>query len=136
MPSDFPAAEVPPPPALTWLRPFGRVRRFERDLASERVELVLEKDDGAFRIDGHGMEVDAQGSERQWITNGDPLSGGGEVSWRIAQRRDDWNVAIEATTTVTADAESFLVEADIVVVEAGEEVYSRHLSRRIPRHLG
>lgn len=134
-PPDFPAAEVPPPPSLTWLRAFGRARRFERDLASGRVELILEKDDGAYRIDGHGMEVDAQGSERQWITDGDPLSGGGEVSWRIAQRRGDWDVAIEATTTVTADAESFLVEAGIRAEEAGDEVYNRHLSRRIPRVL-
>ncbi len=132
---DFAPAEIPPPPALTWLREFGRVRRFDRDLASGRVELVLDKDDGAYRIDRHGMEVDAQGSERQWISDGDPLSGGGEVSWRIAQRRGDWDVAIEATTTVTADAESFLVEADIRAEEAGAEIYSRQLSRRIPRVL-
>ncbi|MEM7123675.1 MAG: CocE/NonD family hydrolase [Pseudomonadota bacterium] len=134
-PAPFPAAEVPPPPALTWLRAFGRVRRFERDLASGRVELILEKDDGAYRIDDHAMEVDAQGSERQWITDGEPLSGGGEVSWRIAQRRGDWDIAIEAATTVTADADGFLVEADIVAEEAGERVYDRHLSRRIPRQL-
>ena len=106
-PADFAPSEIPPPPKLTWLRPFARRRRFVRDVASGRIELILDKDDGAFRVESHGMEVDAQGSERQWITDGDALSGGGEVTWRIVQRRGDWDVAIEARTTVTADGESF-----------------------------
>ena len=97
--------------------------------------MILDKDDGAFRVESHGMEVDAQGSERQWITDGDALSGGGEVTWRIVQRRGDWDVAIEARTTVTADGESFLIEADLRAEEAGEEIYSRQLSRRLPRVL-
>jgi hypothetical protein len=134
-PKDFTPAEVPPPPDLTWLRPFARQRRFIRDVASGRVELVLDKDDGAYRIAGHGMEVDARGSERQWITDGDPLSGGGEVVWRIEQRRGDWDVAIEARTTVTADGDSFQIEAAVRAEEGGEEAFSRTYSRRVPRHL-
>jgi hypothetical protein len=134
-PAEFPAAEVPPPPDLAWLRPFQRRRRFVRDVATGRVELILDKDDGAYRIESHGMEVDAQGSERQWITDGDPLSGGGEVVWRIAQKRGDWDVAVEATTTVTADAGTFLVEASVRAEEAGKEVFARNYSRRLPRVL-
>jgi uncharacterized protein len=134
-PADFAPAEVPPPPDLAWLRPFARRRRFVRDVASGRVELILDKDDGAYRVESHGMEVDAQGTERQWITDGDPLAGGGEVVWRIAQRRADWDVAVEARTTVTADAGSFRIEAVIRAEEAGEEVFTRKLSRQVPRLL-
>ncbi len=133
--AEFAPSEIPPPPELTWLRPFARRRRFVRDVASGRIELVLDKDDGAYRVDSHGMQVDALGTERQWITEGNALSGGGEVTWRIEQRRGGWNVAIETRTTVTADAESFSVEADIRAEEAGEEIYNRQLSRRVPRHL-
>ena len=134
-PPEFAASEIPPAPDLTWLRQFGRHRRFERDVASGQVELILEKDDGAYRINAHGMEVDARGLERQWVTDGDPLSSGGEVTWWLAQRRDDWDVAIEARTTVTSDAESFRIEAVIRAHEAGEEVFSRTLTRKVPRVL-
>jgi len=134
-PAAFAAAEVPPPPEVTWLRAFARQRRFVRDVATGRVELILDKDDGAYRIESHGMEVDAKGSERQWITDGDPLSGGGEVVWRLALRRGGWEVAVEARTTVTASAETFLVEAALTAEEGGKEVFSQDYKRTIPRVL-
>jgi len=132
---DFERAEIPPLPALEWLRPFGRRRRFVRDLGSGRLRLELDKDDGAYRIAAHGMEIDQAGREMQEIVEGDPLSSRGEVSWTIAQRRADWDVAITATTRVTCDAGAFRVEAEIVAREGGREVARRTLERTILRDL-
>ncbi len=133
--ADFGAAEIPEPPSLEWLRPFGRTRRIVTDLALGRTELVLDKDDGAYRIPGHGMEVDQLGWERQSIVEGDPLSNRGEVRWRIAQSRGDWRVAVEATTMIACDAECFVVEMTVRATEAGDEVFTDTRSRRIPRDL-
>jgi len=131
----FEPAEIPQPSEVTWLRSFARIRRFETELASQRTELVLEKDDGAYRIVDHGMEVDQLGEERQAIVEGDPLSNRGEVTWRIAQSRGDWNVAVAATTTVTCDATAFHVTARITAEEGGETIHERLLERTIPRDL-
>ena len=57
------------------------------------------------------------------------------MTWRIAQRRGDWDVAIESTTRVACDAGSFRVEADIVAFEGSREVARHRLERTIPRDL-
>ena len=132
---EFEQAEVPPMPAIGWQRSFGRVRRIVRDLASGRTSLELDKDDGAYRIEAHGMEIDQVGREVQEIVDGDPLSNRGEVTWRIAQRRGDWDVAIESTTSVSCDATQFRVEATIAAFEDGKEVARHKLERTIPRDL-
>ncbi len=132
----FEESEIPEPSAITWLRPFARSRQFHRDMASRRTELLLDKDDGAYRIEDHGMEVDQLGAERQVIVDGNPLSNRGEVSWRIAQSRGDWNVAVEATTTVTSDTHEFHVEARIVATEGDDTIHDITMQRSIPRdHL-
>ena len=82
------------------------------------------------------MEVDQLGAERQVIVDGNPLSNRGEVSWRIAQSRGDWNVAVEATTTVTSDTHEFHVEARIVATEGDDTIHDITMQRSIPRdHL-
>ena len=131
----FEPAEMPQPPAIPWQRPFGRVRRIERELGSGLARLVLEKDDGAFTIESHGMTIDQKGREVQEIVEGDPLSSRGEVSWSIAQSRGAWRVRIEATTTVTCDAESFRVNAEVAAWESDGQVFRDRLTRRIPRDL-
>lgn len=132
---DFEPAEIPKPPVLEWLRSFGRKRQIVTDLALGKTELVLDKDDGAYRIPTHGMEVDQLGWERQSIVEGDPLSNRGEVRWRIAQSRGDWQVAVEATTIITCDAECFIVEMTVSATEGEDVVFSDNQTRRIPRDL-
>ena len=57
------------------------------------------------------------------------------MTWRIAQRRGDWDVAIESTTSVSCDALNFRVEAEIVAFEGEREVARHRLERTIPRDL-
>ncbi len=131
----FDEPEIPPPPGVTWLRPFARSRRIVTDLATDRTELLLDKDDGAYRIESHGMVVDQTGWERQSIVEGDPLSNRGEVGWRIRQERGDWTVSVEATTVLTCDAASFHVETRLKAAEGGEPVFDETRRRAIPRDL-
>ena len=133
--ADFDEPEIPPPADVTWLRPFSRSRRIATDLATDRTEFLFDKDDGAYRIESHGMVVDQTGWERQSIVEGDPLSNRGEVGWRIAQSRGDWSVAVEATTTLTCDAGSFRVETRVRAEEGGETVFDETRRRAVPRDL-
>ena len=41
------------------------MRRIVRDLATGMTRLELDKDDGAYRIEAHGMEIDQVGREVQ-----------------------------------------------------------------------
>ena len=132
---DFEAAEIPPPATIAWLRPFSRRRRFVADLAGDRCELLLDKDDGAFRIESHGMEIDQTGRETQSIVEGDPLSNRGEVFWRIAQRRGAWRTQVEAKTTLRCDGERFRLEARLVAREGAGVFFRRRWRRAIRRDL-
>ena len=127
------AAEIAPRPDLTWLRPFGRSRRFVTDVETGTTTLVLEKDDGAYRINSHGLVVEQAGTEHQSITEGEPLSSRGEVHWKLGLSRDDWQTSVDAVTTLGCDATTFLVTAEITAREGDETVFSRRLERTIPR---
>lgn len=131
--ADLGAAEIAPRPDLTWLRPFSRSRRFVTDVETGTTTLVLEKDDGAYRINSHGLVVEQAGTEHQSITEGEPLSSRGEVRWQLALSRDDWQTSVDAVTTLVCDAATFLVTAQITAREGNETVFSRRLERSIPR---
>ena len=133
--AEFEAPAIPAPPAIAWLRPFARQRRFVTDLASDRCELVLEKDDGAFRIEGHGMEIDQSGRERQSIVAGAPLSNRGEAAWRIRQQRGGWQTEVEAKKVLTCERDRFRLEARLTAREGGAVFFRRRWRRAIPRDL-
>ncbi len=130
---DFAGAEIPGPADITWLRPFSRSRHFVTDLESDTTTLVLEKDDGAYRIASHGMVVEQSGTERQSIREGEPLTSRGESRWTIGLSRGAWQTSIEAVTTIACDADNFLVEARITASEGSETVFSKDWKRTIPR---
>ncbi len=131
--ADLGAAEVAAAPDLTWLRPFSRSRQFVTDVETGTTTLVLEKDDGAYRINSHGLVVEQAGTERQSIAEDDPLSSRGEVRWKLGLSRGDWRTSLDAVTTLACDATNFLVTAEITAREGGDIVFSRRLDRTIAR---
>ena len=133
VPADLGEAEVAPPGDLTWLRPFSRSRRFVTDVASGATTLVLVKDDGAYRINSHGLVVEQAGTEHQSIREGEPLSSRGEVRWKLGLSRDEWQTSVDAVTTLACDSANFFVTADITARQGDEIVFSRRLKRTIAR---
>ncbi len=133
--AEFPEAEIPEPADLAWLRPFSRSRRFVTDLESDTTSLVVEKDDGAYRIGSHGMTVEQSGTERQSVREGRPLTSRGESRWTIGLSRGSWKTSIEAVTTVACDAGNFHVEARVTAREGEEIFHETRMKRTIPRDL-
>ena len=131
--ADLEPAEIAPRGDLDWLRPFSRSRRFVTDVETGTTTLVLEKDDGAYRINSHGLVVEQAGTEHQSITEGEPLSSRGEAHWKLGLSRGGWQTSVDAVTTLTCDAATFLVTAEITAREGSDVIFSRRLARTIPR---
>ena len=81
------------------------------------------------------MQEEARGSERHWIKDGEPLSAGSRVRWRLAFSRDEWRPAVECELVQTATADSFLIRATLDAYEGQTRVFTRTEHHRIPRDL-
>jgi uncharacterized protein len=53
----------------------------------------------------------------------------------MAMERGDWSVAVEASSTMSADAGTFRLFHLIEAYENGERIYSRERSFEVPRSL-
>jgi putative CocE/NonD family hydrolase len=132
--SDAPdGAAIPQAPPLTWLRPVRRERNIERDAASGCVSRVYLKDDGCFRIDEHGMQIDARGTLTYRCRGEDPLTAQAEYRYRLMHARDDWHAAVECELRVSADAENFYIEGEYRALEDNRVIKRRTIKQPIPR---
>ncbi len=118
------AAEIPRPLALDWLRPVNRRRDIEIDADAGTVCRTYIKDDGAYRIVEHGMEIDALGKLIYRCRGEDPLSAEAEYRYRIGFARNDWQVSVECDLRITADLDNFYLSGEYRALE-GERVIKR-----------
>lgn len=132
---EFEPPAIPPPPAITWLRPVSHHRTVIRKAGSGTTTLVHTRDEGAFKIEEHGLQVEASGSERHWIKDSDPLSAGSRVRWRLAFSRGAWRPAVECELVQTATANDFLIRVRLDAYEGETRVFTRTSRHRIPRDL-
>jgi putative CocE/NonD family hydrolase len=124
------AAAIPAPLSLTWQRPVKREREITHDPATGRVSRVYVKDDGAYRIDEHGVEVDAMGTLTYRSQGEDPLTAEAEYRYRLEHRRENWNACVECDVRVTADAENFYLTGEYRALENNQLVRRRDV--RVP----
>jgi len=124
------APAIPAPLALTWRRPLKRDREITHDPETGSISRVYLKDDGAYRIDEHGMEVDAWGTLTYRSQGEDPLSVEAEYRYHLEHNRADWNACVECDIRVTADAEHFFLTGEYRALENNQLVRRRQL--RVP----
>lgn len=90
---------------------------------------------GGFRLPENGLEYRQSESNRCSISDRDPLSAKTESVRRISLRRDDWQVRIETSSTMTADAGSFRLTTVLDAYEGDIRVFSRTWNNSIARTL-
>ena len=90
-----------------------------KDVLSGRVEYRTERGGGVSLIEEHGGYFGRNTFESLSIVEGDPLSATSEMIVISKMGRDDWEVQVTATHKLTADADTFYLEADIKVTENG-----------------
>ena len=126
-------AAIPEALSLTWLRPVKRERTIQRDAATGSVSRVYLKDDGAFRIEEHGMEIDARGTLTYRCRGEDPLSAQAEYQYRLKHARGGWNASVECDMRVTADAENFYLAGEYRALEDKRVIKRRVIEQSVPR---
>ena len=106
-----------------------------REVATGRTETRVYRDNPAERIVESGIEVEHLMHDTYSIFDGDPLSATAVCCSTTRVGRGDWRTRVEATSTMTASAEAFLVTTQVEAYEGEHRVFARSTERSIPRDL-
>jgi hypothetical protein len=126
-------AAIPAPLSITWQRPIKRERKITHDEGDGTVSRVYLKDDGAFRIEEHGMEIDARGRLTYRSTGEDPGTAEAAYYYHIKHARGDWNASVECDMRVTADAENFYLAGEYRAIENNQAIKRRAVNLPVKR---
>ncbi|MFF7893230.1 CocE/NonD family hydrolase [Streptomyces sp. NPDC007907] len=139
-PDEVPSApfgepEGTPPLAMTQVTPPEERWDVKRDLIDYRSELDIVKDRGTVRFEDIGLESGRRAHERYTAVADDFTSVGGETTWTMRFRRDDWDVRVVTHTKLSCDASDFFVDATLDAYESDRRVFSRTWNEKVPRDL-
>jgi len=88
-----------------------------------------------YTIVSNGMSLEQKAVNTWSIVEGDPLSAFNRGVNEMTLARGDWAVRIETDSTLTADADTFHVMANVNAYEGDRRVFTRAWARQIPRDL-
>jgi uncharacterized protein len=106
-----------------------------RDVAAGRTETRVYRDNPAERIVESGIEVEHLMDDTYSIVDGDPLSAKAVCRSTTRVGRGGWRTRVEASSTMTASADAFLVTTQVEAYEGETRVFARSTERSIPRDL-
>jgi putative CocE/NonD family hydrolase len=115
----------------TMVRRSGRCVR--RDLATGEVEVEFDWRPSRTRIVATGTELGEENVTRYRIVEGDPLSATVICDVELSLARPGWNTRIGATSTMSCDAEWFLVTSTLEAFEGTVRVHARTWTHRFAR---
>jgi putative CocE/NonD family hydrolase len=90
-------------------------------------------DTGKYRIDTTGLEYRLWSLDQFSIRADDPLSARGTVTFEMEQARGNWRVRAVTSTTLTATATDFVIQARLDAWEGDKRLVSRDWDVTIPR---
>ncbi|PNG19603.1 CocE/NonD family hydrolase [Streptomyces cahuitamycinicus] len=133
--SPFGEPEGTAPLAMTQVTPPEERWEVKRDLIGYHSELDIVKDRGTVRFEDIGLEAGRRAHERYTAVADDFTSVGGETTWTMRFRRDDWDARVVTSTRLTCDETDFFVDATLDAYEADRRVFSRTWNEKVPRDL-
>lgn len=126
-------AAIPRPLDIRWIKPVKRERNIEIDSENNTVSRSYLKDDGAFCIEEHDLEVRASGSLTYRSQGEDPLTVQAEYQYQIHLIREDWDVQVECELQVTSDSQYFYIKGTYIAIEKGQICKQRKYNRQVRR---
>ncbi|RST22846.1 CocE/NonD family hydrolase, partial [Streptomyces sp. WAC04770] len=124
------------PPPVTRLTEPEQAWNVTRSLVDYHSALDIVKDRGLQRYEANGIEVGLRACERYASVADDFASLSGRSAWTMTfSRPGGWDVRVETSTVLTADAEEFRVDATLDGYEDGRRVFSRTWNETVPRNL-
>lgn len=125
-----------PPPARTEVAPVKRARRITKDVGTGETRLVIEEQNGAYRLDDIDWTVASSAREEYRITEANPTAAGVAIALRWKFSRGAWNVTTEIDTELTCDTTNLHCRMRLRALEGEAEVFCRDWSWTMPRdHL-
>jgi len=121
----FKEPEAGPPCPRTELKPVSFDYRMSRDPATSSMEIEVTEFGGLFRLEDTGVEISRTAYEKLNIADDDPLSCSTVMMRTMTFRKGDWDVKIEATSTLRATKDTFLLKGKVRAFERGEVVFEK-----------
>jgi putative CocE/NonD family hydrolase len=100
-----------------------------------RWRLEVERTRGRRNIPPGTLEIDGAQTDVYRIEDGDPLSAEVECRRRMGMARDGWSAHVETTSSMSSDADAFLLVHQVDAYENGELIFSRSRTCSVPRDL-
>ena len=100
-----------------------------------RFTLEVERTRGRRLVPPGTLEIEGAQTDVYRIEDGDPLSAEVECRRRMGMMRNGWSAHVETSSSMTADAETFLLVHQVDAYENGELVFSRARTFTVPRDL-
>jgi hypothetical protein len=113
----------------------GSVRTLVHEGEPGRWRLEVERTRGRRNIPPGTLEIDGAQTDVYRIEDGDPLSAEVECRRRMGMARDDWSAHVETTSSMSADADAFLLVHRVDAYENGALIFSRSRTCSVPRDL-
>ncbi|KPV40149.1 peptidase S15 [Thiohalorhabdus denitrificans] len=131
----FEEPEAAPSTEMTLLEPEEHRWTVVRDLAGDVSTLEVINDEGTYRLEPTGTEIQRRTNE--WYTYEDDDFGSprGETYCIRGFRRGDWAVKTLTRTVLTCDEENFYIRAELDAYEGDTRVFSKNWNTSIPRNL-
>ncbi len=108
-------------------------KKITRDGASGAATLDIVGNRGATRDPHTGLTSSTSVQEQFHIKDTDPLSARSSFRWDREMGRDDWSAQVVGSVEMTADAQDYIVQAELTVLEDEVEIFSRKWESRVAR---
>lgn len=129
----FLPAEAAPLLDRATLRPDLRKRLVEHDLINRTTRLIDCSDEGARRLLPDGIEYGSLLNDTYTIVDGDPLSAHVCCERALHVGRGEWQVRVETSSEMRADAMHFHLQNSITAYEGATEIFTRTWATTIAR---
>ena len=123
------------PMRKTVLRPGRRESSLSRNTAGHEWVMTRLVDQGLFRIEDHGLELEHVALDRFSIREDDPLSATFSGKRTFVFQRKDWKVRIESSVILTCSATTFHLRSRLDAYEGALLVDSKQWDSSFPRDL-
>jgi predicted acyl esterase len=128
----FLSAEESSTPIGTIVESGSRTR--ERDVGAQSGTASIE-DAQSYRaqISATGTDYSHAGTDRWTIRSDDPLSAQARCHRTIKIDREGWRIRVETQSSLTCDADQFLLDNEVVAFEGDQEVFRKTFRTKVPR---
>jgi putative CocE/NonD family hydrolase len=129
----FGPAEGAQPMEVEVLRTASGDRFVRHDMVKGLHEITVDWDSGLRRLVSGDLTYESVHKENYRIIENDPLSAIAECRRLMGVARGDWQARVEATHTMSADAQDFLVSVLLDAYEGDSRMFSKSWTFRFPR---